>query len=131
MANNRIKTDAGKLAEALRGKVLGRRGLCGALSVNIGKNFTERTTSVRNEKETNMIEVLTAVIAICAVAMFILSVVIHRAATRNQRQLEILIKATATSILISGRTAGEPDTAVRLFNEQYPLFAKELKFPEE
>ena len=31
MANNRIKTDAGKLAEALRGKVLGRRGLCGAL----------------------------------------------------------------------------------------------------
>jgi hypothetical protein len=29
--NNRIKTDAGKLAEALRGKVLGRRGLCGAI----------------------------------------------------------------------------------------------------
>lgn len=30
MPNNRIKTDAGKLAEALRGKVIGRRGLCGA-----------------------------------------------------------------------------------------------------
>ena len=101
------------------------------LSANISKNSTEMTTSVRNEKETNMMEVLTAVIAICAIAMFILSVVIHRAATRNQRQLEILIKATATSILISGRTAGEPNTAVRLFNEQYPLFAKELKFSEE
>jgi hypothetical protein len=32
MPNNRIKTDAGKLAEALRGKVFGRRGLCGALA---------------------------------------------------------------------------------------------------
>jgi len=31
IANNRIKTDAGKLAEALRGMLLGRRGLCGAL----------------------------------------------------------------------------------------------------
>ena len=31
MPNNRIKTDAGKLAEALRGKVTGRRGLCEAL----------------------------------------------------------------------------------------------------
>jgi hypothetical protein len=30
--NNRIKTDAGKLAEALRGKVIGWRGLCGAFS---------------------------------------------------------------------------------------------------
>ncbi|OKY76346.1 MAG: hypothetical protein BM485_03655 [Desulfobulbaceae bacterium DB1] len=28
MSNNRNKTDAGKLAEALRGKVTGWRGLC-------------------------------------------------------------------------------------------------------
>jgi hypothetical protein len=31
--NSRIKTDAGKLAEALRGKCIGRRGLCGALGI--------------------------------------------------------------------------------------------------
>jgi hypothetical protein len=31
MANNRIKTDAGKQAEALRRKVFGRRGLCGSV----------------------------------------------------------------------------------------------------
>lgn len=78
-----------------------------------------------------MMELLTAVIAICAVAMFILSVMINCASRRNQRQLEKLIKAMATSILISGRTVGEPDTALRLFNEQYPLFAKELRLQEE
>ena len=78
-----------------------------------------------------MMEFLTATLALCALAMFVLSVVIQQSSKRNQQQLEKLIKATATSILISGRTAGEPDTAVRLFNEQYPLFAKNLKFREE
>ena len=76
-------------------------------------------------------EFLTAIIALCAIAMFVLSVVIHNASTRNQQQLEKLIKATATSILISGRMVGEPKTAVRQFNDQYPLFAKNLKFQEE
>jgi hypothetical protein len=38
-ANNRIKTDAGKLAEALRGKVIGRRGLCEALGFAIVQIF--------------------------------------------------------------------------------------------
>ena len=78
-----------------------------------------------------MIEFLTAIIALCALAMFVLSVVIHQASKRNQQQLEKLIKATATSILISGRMVGEPKDAVRQFNDQYPLFAKNLKFQEE
>jgi archaellum biogenesis protein FlaJ (TadC family) len=78
-----------------------------------------------------MMEFLTAIIALCALAMFVLSAVIHQSSKRNQQQMEKLIKAAATSILISGRTVGEPDTAVRLFNEQYPLFARNLKFREE
>lgn len=78
-----------------------------------------------------MMEFLTAVIALCALAMFVLSVVIHRTSTQNQKQLEKLIKATATAILISGRLVGEQDTAVKLFNDQYTLFARNLKLREE
>lgn len=78
-----------------------------------------------------MIVFWTAIMALCACAMLALSVVIHRSSKQSQRQMERLIRAMTTSILISGKMVGEPDRAVRLFNEQYPLFEKNLKFLEE
>jgi hypothetical protein len=69
------------------------------------------------KEEATMRELLTAIIALCATAMFVLPVMIYRASMCNQRQMEKITVATATLILISGRTVGELNTDVRLLNE--------------
>lgn len=74
-----------------------------------------------------MLQYLYLILAICSVASFVLSFNLYLSGKRNQQNMEKLIIAMVSSILISGKATGEPEIAMRLFNEQFPLMQNKLK----